>query len=167
MAIDMGRLKNKKTTILPIIWERDASRGILKGFTIVSWKIQHFVNLNSKLIELKKSVSRWTRSCTKISPIEWRKKSTFDTETIGWSLSINLEKSDRWKIALTSTMCWQQQTVQKSGEQQLRPVPFWKYQQRHPSSSSSSSSWWQWSDSWWSSWQLRKSTTELMCRTTW
>ena len=40
---------------------------------------------------------------------------------------------------------------QESGERQLRPVPFWKYHQWHPSSSSSSSSWWQWSDSWWSS----------------
>ena len=39
---------------------------------------------------------------------------------------------------------------QESGERQLRPMPFWKYQQRHQSSSSSSS-WWQWSGSWWSS----------------
>ena len=39
---------------------------------------------------------------------------------------------------------------QESGEQQLRPMPFWKYQQWHQSSSSPSS-WWQWSDSWWSS----------------
>ena len=39
---------------------------------------------------------------------------------------------------------------QEPGEQQLRPVPFWKYQQLHQSSSSSSS-WWQWSDSWSSS----------------
>ena len=39
---------------------------------------------------------------------------------------------------------------QEPGEQQLRPVPFWKYQKWHQSSSSSSS-WWQWSDSWWSS----------------
>ena len=52
---------------------------------------------------------------------------------------------------------------QESGERQLRPVPFWKYQQWQPSSSSSSSTWWQWSDSWWSLWQsTRKSTTELM-----
>ena len=51
---------------------------------------------------------------------------------------------------------------QESGEEQLRPIPFWKYQQWHPSSSSSST-WWQWNDSWWSSWQLtRKSATELM-----
>ena len=39
---------------------------------------------------------------------------------------------------------------QESGEQRLRPVPFWKCQ-RWYQSSSSSSSWWQWSDSWWSS----------------
>ena len=39
---------------------------------------------------------------------------------------------------------------QESGERQLRPVPFWKYQYWHQSSSSSSS-WWQRSDSWWSS----------------
>ena len=39
---------------------------------------------------------------------------------------------------------------QESGEPQLRPVLFWKYQHWHQSSSSSSS-WWQWSDSWWSS----------------
>ena len=55
---------------------------------------------------------------------------------------------------------------QEYGERQLRPVPFWKYQNWHSSSSSSSNSWWQWSDSWRSSWQLtRKSSTELKCRT--
>ena len=37
---------------------------------------------------------------------------------------------------------------QESGERQLKPIPFWKYQCWHQSSSSSSS-WWQWSDSWW------------------
>ena len=39
---------------------------------------------------------------------------------------------------------------QEAGGQQLRPMPYWKYQQRQ-SSSSSSSTWWQWSGSWWSS----------------
>ena len=34
----------------------------------------------------------------------------------------------------------------ESGGQQLRPTPYWKYQQRQPSSSSSSI-WWQWSGS--------------------
>ena len=36
MAIDLGRLKNKKTIILLIIRERDASRSISKGSTIAS-----------------------------------------------------------------------------------------------------------------------------------
>ena len=40
---------------------------------------------------------------------------------------------------------------QESGEEQLAPIPFWQYQQRHPSSSLSSTSCWQWNDSWWSS----------------
>ena len=39
---------------------------------------------------------------------------------------------------------------QESGERPLRPLPYWKYQQRQPSSSSSST-WLQWSGSWWSS----------------
>ena len=45
---------------------------------------------------------------------------------------------------------------QESGERQLRPLPFWKYQQRHQSSSSSSS-WWQWSGFWWSSSKFKES----------
>ena len=81
----LGRPKNKENIILPIIWERDAKREGLKGFTIVSSKIPYFVNLNSKLIELKKSVSRWTRTRRKISPIEWRKTSTLDS----WWISLN------------------------------------------------------------------------------
>ena len=38
----------------------------------------------------------------------------------------------------------------EAGGKQLRPLPYWKYQQRR-SSSSCSSTWWQWSGSWWSS----------------
>ena len=44
----------------------------------------------------------------------------------------------------------------KSGGQQLRPMPYWKCQQRQPSSSSSST-WWQWSGSWWSSQEFKGS----------
>ena len=111
LAIDMGRLKNTETITVPIIWERDASGGILKGFTIVSWKIPYFVNLNSNMIGVKKYASRWTSLRKKVSPIIWRKQNIFDTERIGGSLSINLEKSDRWEIVLTSTMRCPHQTV--------------------------------------------------------
>ena len=44
----------------------------------------------------------------------------------------------------------------ESGGQQLRPMPYWKCQQRQ-SSPSSSSTWWQWSGSWWSSQEFKES----------
>ena len=67
-------------------------------------------NIHSNMIELK-SISRWTRTRRKISPIIWPKQSTFDTERIGGSFSMNLEKPDRWEIVLTSTMRWPHYTV--------------------------------------------------------
>ena len=105
------KTKEQRENLLPIIWDRDASRKVLKGSTIASKTIPYFVNLNSALIELKKSASRWTRTRRKISPVEWRKKSTFDAKRIGGSLSISLEKSDRWEIVLTSTKRWPNYTV--------------------------------------------------------
>ena len=161
--------RTKRHIILPIIWERGASREVSKGFTTASWKIPYFVNLNSNMIELKMSVSWWTNLRRKISPIEWRKKSTFDTERIGGSLSIILAKIGplRDRSDFNDALSTLHRLHQESGEEQLRPIPFWKYLRWH-SSSSSSSSWWQWSDSWWLSWQLtRKSTTEVMLRATW
>ena len=35
LATDMGKLQNKESIMLPLIRERDASRGMFKGFTIV------------------------------------------------------------------------------------------------------------------------------------
>ena len=154
MAIVLGRLKNKRSTILPIIWEGDASREDLQGFTIASKTIPYFVNLKSALIELKKSASRWTRTHRKISPIEWRKMSTFDTKKNLW---ISHNKSGkigpmRNRSDLNEALTKLHRLHQESGEEQLSPIPFWRYQQWHPSSSSSSTSWWQWNDSWWNSW---------------
>ena len=105
----MGRLKNKRSISSPE--EGDASREERKGFTIVSKKIPYFVNLKSALIELKKSASRWTRTRRKISPIEWRKMSTFDTKRIGGSLSIHLAKINRWNSVQTTTKRWLNYTV--------------------------------------------------------
>ena len=71
MAIDFGRLLNKKTHhIAHNVRKRCIKRGLKKGFTIASKKILLFVNLNSKLIELKKSVFLWTRTRRKISLVE-------------------------------------------------------------------------------------------------
>ena len=59
MAIDTGKLKHEEIILLHIIWERDASRGIFKGTTIVLRTILNFMHLNSTMIEMKRSVSRW------------------------------------------------------------------------------------------------------------
>ena len=131
-------------------------------------EIPYFVNLKSNMIDLKKSVSRWTKTRRKISAIELRKKSTFDTERNGGSLSINLEKIGpmRDRSDFNDALTTLNRLHQESGERPLRPLPYWKYQERQ-SSSSSSSGWWQWSDSRRSPLQsTRKSTTELMCRAT-
>ena len=143
--------------MLPIIWERDASRGVSKGFTSASWKILNFVNLNSNMIELKKSVSRWTEDAQKDFSYQMTQAVYFRFRK-NWWISLNnsgktgpvRDRSD-FNDALTTL----NRLHQESGEQQLRPVPFWKYQKWHQSSSSSSS-WWQWRDSWWSSWQVKE-----------
>ena len=123
-SMDIGSSLNSElchsegATSFPSIWDHIAhnlrKRCIKRGFEGIHdrfQKILHFENLNSKLIELKKSVSRWTTTRRRISPIEWRKMSTFDTKRIGGSLSTSLEKSDRWEIVLTSTMRWPHHTV--------------------------------------------------------
>ena len=100
MAIDLGRLMNKRTIILPIIWERDAKREYFEGIhNRFPKRSCVFVNLNSKIDRTEEVGIRWTRTRRKISLIEWRKMSTLDTKRIGGSLSISLEKSDRWEIA--------------------------------------------------------------------
>ena len=140
MAIDLGRLKNKKTIILPIIGERDASRGILKGFTIVSSKDPVFRESQLEIdrteevcIQMDKDAQKdFTHRMTQEEYFRYRKN------LVG-SLSHRSDFND----ALTTLS----RLHQESGERQLRSVPFWKYQQWH-SSASSSSSWWQWNDSW-------------------
>ena len=109
-------------TSWPSIWEdwrtkrhhisrnlrRDASRKALKGFTIDSRKISNFVNLNSNMIELKKSASRWTRTRRRFHQSNDARWVLSILKRIGGSLSTILERLDRWEIVLTSTMRWPQ-----------------------------------------------------------
>ena len=162
MAIVMGRLKNRWNTILPIIWERDASRSIFKGSTIVMWTIQHFVNRYSALIELKKYASWWTRTRRKISPIVCRKTRTLDTKN--WWISLNTSgRKEPMKLRsdFNEASSKLHRLHRESGEERLAPIPSWQYQKWHPSSSSSSTSWWQWNDFWWSSSKFIKSQAHL------
>ena len=43
----------------------------------------------------------------------------------------------------------------EAGGQQLRPMPYWKYQEWKPASNSSST-WWHWQESWWSSQEFKE-----------
>ena len=70
-----------------------------------------------------------------------------------WWISLNNDRTSgrlKNRSAFNEALSTLHHLHQESGERQLRPVPFWKFQYWHQSSSSSSS-WWQWSDSWWSS----------------
>ena len=63
--------------------KRDASRSILKGSTIASWKILNFVHPSSNMIEMKKFVSKWTILRTRISLITWQnQKISIQTELV-------------------------------------------------------------------------------------
>ena len=107
MAIDMGKLKNKETTMLPKIWERDASRGVLKRDSRSLLERYWISWISTRTWSNWRSLYPDGRTCTETnSPITWRKQSTFDTKRIGGSLSIILEKPDQWEIVLTSTMQW-------------------------------------------------------------
>ena len=70
-----------------------------------------------------------------------------------WWISLNNDRTSgrlKNRSDFNEALSTLQHLHQESGERQLRPVPFWKYQYWHQPSSSASS-WWQWSDSWWSS----------------
>ena len=166
MAIDMGKLKNKDTFILPLVekeMHQEAFSRDPRSFLETSW-----ISWIST-----RTWSRWRglyqdgRACAKkISPIIWRKQNTIDTKRIGEFLSIILEDPDQWgdRSDFNDALSTLNRLHQESGEIQLRPVPFWKSQYWHQSSSSSSS--------WWQLERFlaeliiiqRKSTNELMCK---
>ena len=166
----MGRLKNKRSTSSPIIWERDASRKVLKEFTIVFSTIQYFVNLYSAFDRTEEVCIQMDEVAQKAFTYRMTEDEYFRYKKNLW---ISLSKSGeigpmRDRSDFNDALTKLHRLHQESGEEQLAPILFWQYQQWHPSSSSSSTSWWQWNDSWWSSWQLtKKSATELMWRAAW
>ena len=149
----MATLQKEKTIIWSIIWKRDASKEDSQGSMIVSCEIMFFVNVCSNMIEMKMFVWTGTILQNKISPIECQKQNIFTTDKIGGSLTIKSGDTGgplRNRSDFNQALSTSKRLHRESGGQQLRPMPYWKYQQRQ-SSSSSSSTWWQWSGSWWSS----------------
>ena len=105
MATDMGKLHNKENIMLPIIWKSDASRDVLKGSTIAFWTILIFVHLSSSMIELKRSVSRWT-SLRKIflPSYDASRRFSIQKELVDFSKKF-------WKIQTNERSFWLQRYV--------------------------------------------------------
>ena len=71
-----------------------------------------------------------------------------------WRISLNKSRSNTQPVRKRSDFNQALSTLnclhREAGGQQLRPMPYREYKERHPSSSSPST-WWQWRESWWSS----------------
>ena len=159
MATDVGKLQKIKNIIWPITWKRDAWKGSSQGSMIVSCEIMYSVNGCSKTIEMKMFVVNGTILQKKITPIECQNQNTFTTNKNWWisfNKSGNTTEPMRKRSDFNQALSTLHHLHREAGERQLRPTPYWKYQQRQPSSSSSST-WWQWSESWWSSWEFKES----------
>ena len=151
MATGMGKLHNWRNIIKPMIWKRDASRSISKGSTIASWKILDFVH--------PARTFRDEEVCIKMDDLADKDFCHYMTESEyfrykqNWWMSLSKSGNTgqlRNRSDFNEALSTLNRQHQESGERQLRPMLFWKDQQRHQSSSSSSS-WWQWSGSWWRS----------------
>ena len=106
MAIDMGRLKNKETIILPRIWERCIRRGF-EGIHDRFLKDPVFRESQHEHDRTEEVCIQMDKTRRKISPIEWRKKSTFDTERVSGSLNKSgntgpLRNRSDFNVALTT-----------------------------------------------------------------
>ena len=153
MAIDMGRLKNKDTIMLPINMRKRCIK-------------RHFGGIHDRFLkdpefrESQLEPDRTEEVCIQMDKIAEKDFSYHMTQAEyfryrkNWWVSLNnsgktgpvRDRSD-FNDALTKL----HRLHQESGEERLAPIPYWQYQKWHRSSSSSSTSWWQWNDSWWSS----------------
>ena len=151
MAIDMEKLQNKEIIMLPINLRK---RCIKRRFKGIHGRILNDPEFRASQLEH----DRTEEVCIQMDELAQKDFSFHMTQadnfryTKNWWISLNnsgrpgpLKDRSDFNDALTTL----NGLHQESGERQLRPVPFWKYQHWHQSSSSFSS-WWQWSDSWWS-----------------
>ena len=76
----------------------------------------------------------------KITPIECENQNTFTTGKIGGSLnkSGNTTEPMRKRSDFNQALSTLSRLHREAGGKQLRPTPYWKYQQWKPASSSSS-----------------------------
>ena len=152
MATDMGKLHNKKNIIKSKICKKRCIKRGLQG-------IHDRFLINSEFRAFQLEHDRDEEVCIEMDEISGKNFSHYMTQAEyfrykqNWWISVNKSGNTgplRNRSDFNEALSTLNRLHQESGERQLWPMPFWKYQQWHQSSSSSST-WWQWSDSWWSS----------------
>ena len=122
MAIAMGKLMNKDIILVAHNLRRRCQKRGFEGNHARFLKDDRFRASQLEYDRIEKSVSRWTRSRTKISPIIWPKKSTFEIRRIGW---ISLKNSGKTgPVRGRSDFNDALSTLNRAGQEQLRQVPF-------------------------------------------
>ena len=136
MAIDMGKLHNKKNIIKSIIWKRDASRSVFKGIR------DRFVN-DPDFRASQPEHDRTEEVCIKMDELAEKNFSYHMTQAEyfrykqNWWPSLNKSGNTgplRNRSDFTNALSTLNHLHQESGGRQLRPVAFWKCQQWHQSS---------------------------------
>ena len=99
-------------------------------------------------------VCRGTFLQNKITPFICQKKNKYFHYKQNWWISHNKSGNHTQPLRKRSDFKQELSTLkrlhQEAGEDQLEPIPYWKYKQWRPASSSSST-WWQWQEPWWCS----------------
>ena len=106
-----GKTLQERDIIKPIIWKRDASRGVFEGIH------DRFLN-DPDFRASQLEHDRTEEVCIKMDGLadkdfthHMTQAEFFDTNRIGGFLSTSLETLDHWEIVLTSKMCWRATTV--------------------------------------------------------
>ena len=151
MAIEVGKTKEQKDHHIAHNLRKRCIKSGLKGIHDRFLKDDVFRKSALEIDRIEKVCVQMNKDAQKYFTCRMTQEEYFRYRKNWW---ISLNKSGKigpvrdlsdFNDALTTLS----RHHQESGEQQLRPVPFWKYQQWHSSWSSFSSTWWQWSDSWW------------------
>ena len=153
MATDMGKLQKIKNTIWPIICKRDASEENSQGSMIFFLRDHVF---RERMLENNRDddvCRKWDDLAEEDHTYRMSESEYFHYKQNWW---ISLNKSGNTTEPMRNRSDFNQalstlnRLHREAGGRQLRPTPYWKYQQWKPASSSSST-WLQWSESWWSS----------------
>ena len=138
-----SRVRNQEgTTSWPSIWKTTAQREHYVAHNLRKRCVKrhfqgilNFVHLNSNMIEMKRSVSRWM----KLAQTDFKHRITQGEQfqyRRNWRISLNNDRTSgrlKNRSDFNEVLSTLHHPHQESGERQLWPVPFWKYQYWHQS----------------------------------